>query len=137
MDKPYSLLLHLVSEAIQCTVKQSASSSPHTKWRHQRPSTTYMRRAEDSSWLTISRIFLHLYASTLDGPGTCCLDRSAGLGDVHKCEGLMSMNYNGLRASGSQLFEHAICTSAFVGSPLHWCVPYSQALMSFLQLWCS
>ena len=27
--------------------------------------------------------FLHLYASTLDGPGTCCLDRSAGLGDVH------------------------------------------------------
>ena len=25
----------------------------------------------------------------LDGPGTCCLGRSAGLGDVHKCEGLM------------------------------------------------
>ena len=28
----------------------------------------------------------------------------------------------------------AICTSAFVGSPLHRCVPYSQALMSFLQV---
>ncbi|KAL5510148.1 hypothetical protein EMCRGX_G005641 [Ephydatia muelleri] len=27
---------------------------------------------------------LHLYASALNGYGTCCLGRSAGLGDVHK-----------------------------------------------------
>lgn len=31
--------------------------------------------------------------------------------------------------------RHAVCMSAFVGSPLQGCVPYSQNLMSFLQVW--
>ena len=40
--------------------------------------------------------FLHLYASMLDGPGTCCVDRSVGAGDVHKCEGTCMFIYDGV-----------------------------------------
>ena len=32
----------------------------------------------------------------LDGPGTCCLDRSVGAGDVHKCEGTCMFIYDGV-----------------------------------------
>ena len=79
-------------------------------------------------------------------------------GVVHKCEGLMRyvhvyyydvmeliicltvppvgivIDGEGVREANLLSTRNAVCRSAFVDSPLHWCVPYSQALMSFLQV---